>query len=114
MLFSQYKPSANFLENTQLDPLSLKQRDESAGQTLKCPVAFKLAVSSDSRLTSEKYAKDPKIDSNMFFAVRLPTSTGDNGKGYVGGMCCEGSDQLKYRALIVEYEDSDVTFGRVT
>ena len=68
----------------------------------------------NSKLTSDKYAEDPLIDSNMFFAVRLPTSAGDNGKGYVGGMCCSQPGWLKYHALIVEYEDSDVTFGRVS
>ena len=49
----------------------------------------------------------------MFFAVRAPTSTGANGKGYVGGLCCQGADKLKYHAVIVEYQDNDVTFGRV-
>jgi hypothetical protein len=39
---------------------------------------------------SVEFATDPKIDSNMFFAVRLPTSKGDNGKSFVAAMCCDG------------------------
>ena len=61
--------------------------------------------------TSTKYATDPAINSHMFFTTRDPQANYSTlGKGYRGGAC---DAQLMYHALLMEYENDDITFARV-